>query len=350
MVMMLSAGLMNHVILIPLLLDAAGRDSWVAVIFATILLMLWSMLLWFIMKEAGEKKMLDWLKDNTNTFIAWLLILPMAIYLFFIGGNTIFLTATWTVTNYLPATPLFVLSLALIAAASYTARSGINVIAICAGILLPIVVILGYFVAISNTPFKEFSLLFPLFEHGSGPVWKGMLYAGGGFVELLILVLMQHQIKSKIRPWSLLVLAVIIGYITLGPLTGGIMEFGPKEAAKQVETPYEQWRLVKVGHYIEHLDFLSVYQWLSGAFIRISLSMYLLAELFAFKSVRTRNVFIRVIAGIYLVITLLPISQEQFYTYQYYYYFPITLILVIVVSMIWGGIAFYAKWSKGGRT
>lgn len=350
MILMLSAGLMNHVILIPVILDAAGRDAWISVIFTTVLLMIWSLLLWFIMKQAGQMKLLDWLKERTNTFIAWLMMIPIGLYLFSIGGNTIIHTASWTITNYLPSTPMFVLSLTLILVASYTARSGLNGIAICSGILLPIVILLGYFVAISNTPYKEFGLLFPVLEHGPAPVLKGMIYAGGGFVELLLLLFFQHQIKSKVRLWQLLVFVAIIGYITLGPLTAGIMEFGPMEAAKQVESPYEQWRLVKIGHYIEHVDFLSVYQWLSGAFIRITLSMYLLAELFTFKTVRARNNFIRAIAVCYLIISLIPVSYQQFYTYQNYYYFPITLIGVIVLTMIWGGIALYAKPSKGGTT
>ncbi|MFR9721672.1 hypothetical protein ACL00X_20305, partial [Aeromonas diversa] len=63
--------------------------------------------------------------------------------------------------------------------------------------------------------------------------------------------------------------------LTLGPTIGAIAEFGPFVAAKQRYPAFEEWRLVSIGRYIEHLDFLSVYQWFVGAFIRLSLLCFL---------------------------------------------------------------------------
>ena len=49
-------------------------------------------------------------------------------------------------------------------------------------------------------------------------------------------------------------LAILVG-LTLGPLIGAITEFGPNEATKQRYPAYEEWGLVTIGRYIEHLDF-----------------------------------------------------------------------------------------------
>lgn len=98
----------------------------------------------------------------------------------------------------MPGTPKFALLIVLCLACHFYATSGIRLIAISAGTLLPIVIALGYFVAISNTPQKDLTLLQPILEHGWQPVIHGMLYAGGGFIELLMIIAIQHRLKSPI--------------------------------------------------------------------------------------------------------------------------------------------------------
>ena len=65
-------------------------------------------------------------------------------------------------------------------------------------------------------------------------------------------------------------LFILMG-LTMGPTIGAITEFGPIEAAKQRYPAYEEWGLGSIGRFIEHFDFLSIYQWLTGAFIRVGL-------------------------------------------------------------------------------
>lgn len=103
---------------------------------------------------------------------------------------------------------------------------------------------------------------------------------------------------------------VLIG-LTLGPLLGSIAIFGPEEASNQRYPAYEEWRLLKIGKYIEHVDFFSIYQWLSGGFIRISFGLYIIGQLFSFKT-RKRNVLIGISSLITFVAVLLPISDIEF--------------------------------------
>ncbi len=51
MSLMLANGLTSHVIINPLVLDAAGRDAWLSVIFATVLLVPWTLMLAVFMKR-----------------------------------------------------------------------------------------------------------------------------------------------------------------------------------------------------------------------------------------------------------------------------------------------------------
>lgn len=348
MIMMLFNGLLSHVIVNPLLLDYSRRDAWISVILAGLVFIPWCTTLSYLIHKSGGKSLQAWLADRTHPFIAWMFIAPIIIQLYLIGFMTVTQTALWTVSNYLPNTPQFVLILTLIIVSFIAAFNGIRTIAICSGILLPIVAGLGYFVSFSNTSNKNWTLLMPIAEHGWGPILHSAIFAWSVFVELYLILLLQHEIETKIRTWHVMLLGAIIVYITLGPIVGAITEFGPIEAAKQLVSPYEQWRLVKIGNYIEHVDFLSVFQWLAGATIRVSLPAYLIAELLPLRTQRARSIFLSLLALSYIVLTMLHNKYFPFYLYNFEKYLIVTLAFTIVVTTIWAVIALFNKTAKGG--
>ena len=350
MILMLMNGLTNHVIVNPMILDAAGRDSWFSAVLASGLFFLWCLILIFIIHRSGQQKLQTWLASQTNTVLSWILLLPIIVQLYLIGNTTVVHTSIWTVTNYLPATPKFILTGALTLVCFYSAIMGVRTIAICSGILLPVVILLGIFVAVANSPEKDYSMLLPFLENGMQPVVHGMVYAGGGFVEMIFLLLMQHHVKQKIKLWKLLVFAAIMVYIMIGPLIGGIVEFGPVEAAKQMISPYEQWRLVRLGDYVEHVDFLSVFQWLSGACVRISLALFLLADLFPTKNAKVKHLIILIAALSYVATSFFPINQNEYYLWMYHQYFPACLVVSVAISLVWAAISLIKRTKKEEAT
>jgi len=335
MVLMLMAGLSAHVIVNPMVLDSARRDAWISVLLASLLFFPWCLILLLIMKKSGQQKLQPWLAQQTSTTISWIVTAPVIVMLYLIGAMTVIHTTVWTITNYLPASPKLVLIIVLVLVCQYSARVSIRAIAIGSGILLPAVVVLGFFVATANIPEKDIHLLMPFLENGWGPAISGVIYVGGGLAELFVIVLIQHHIKTKVTWWKLLLLALVLVYITMGPVVGAITEFGPKEAAKQMISPYEQWRLVKLGEYIEHVDFLSVFQWLSGATIRISLSLFLIGDILPLRTSKGRNWVILSISVSYILLSMLPINQNEFYLWMYNDYFPPSLYTILIITGIW---------------
>jgi spore germination protein (amino acid permease) len=302
------------------------------------------------MRRSKQQKLQPWLAERTHPIVSWMLTIPLYVQLFLIGWMTVTHTVTWTITNYLTLTPKLVLTLSLVIPCALFAQWGIRVIAIAAGFLLPIVVILGIFASVSNIPEKNNTLLKPFIEHGWNPVIDGMVYAGGGFVELVVLIALQHRLRTKIRVLPFLLFALFSIYIMLGPLMGAITEFGPFEAAKQMVSPYEQWRLVKIGSYFEHVDFFSIYQWLAGASVRISLSIFLLIDSIPIRHNRQKHMCVWLIAILFIGLAMLPISEYSLYLWMYRYYFPISLAIALSVSIVWFAISLIAKPSTGGAS
>ncbi|WP_127532005.1 endospore germination permease [Paenibacillus kobensis] len=342
-IVMLASGLVSHVIVNPILLDASGRDAWITILLSGAFFIPWCFLLALAMRRMGQQKLLPWLAEQTHPVLAWLLVLPALVCLYLIGAMTVTYTTTWTISNYLPATPPFVLSFVLVAISALSAIWGIRVIALTSGILLPFVIALGYFVSISNSSEKDYSLLKPVLEHGWDRVWDGLIYCWGGYIEFTFLFLMQHHIKTKVKPWQIGLLGLIMIYISLGPIVGAITEFGPHEAARQMTSPYEQWRLVKLGNYVEHVDFFSIYQWESGAVIRTALALFLIADLLPIKRPKIRLITIGTIAASYIAVSLLPINEYSYYLFLYHWYFPISFIVLLAASAAWMLISWIMK-------
>ncbi|GBG11065.1 germination protein [Paenibacillus agaridevorans] len=346
MMFSLMNGLASHVIVNPMVLDVSGRDSWITALVSGAFFMLWVALLYWMMRRSGQQLWMDWLSARITRPAAIVLMVPVAIHLYLVGGLTVAHTSTWTITNYLPITPKLLIIGCLVLFCAAICLWGLPVIAVVSGILLPIVVALGIFVSSFNAPMKDYSLLRPVLEHGFGPVANGMVYTGAGFVEFIVIMLLQHRLEKKVRLWQLLVYVAFSTIISMGPLMAAVTEFGPAEAMHQTTSPYEQWRLVQIGKYIEHLDFLSIFQWLSGACIRISLSTFLLVELFRFKRKNVRNIIVIAVMASYALIAIYPINEYDFYQWMSLYYMPISLAVLLPLSFLWMAAALFPRRKK----
>ncbi|MDT0121124.1 endospore germination permease [Paenibacillus sp. RRE4] len=291
-IILLSAGLVCHVLSVPAILDVAGRDGWLSVLAAAPLFLLFLGMMYIIIRRIRGQRLTDWITREFGLVPSWIFRMTAVLLLFSLGTHTLYETTNWTVSTYLPFTPTYVLAGGGALVAAWSAAKGIRSIAMTSSILLPLVILLGYFVMSANMKYKDYSQLFPIMEHGWTPVVRGMIYSLAGLMEIWVLMLFQHDIKGKLRWWHVLLLGLFMISMALGPTLGAIVEFGPEEAAKQRNSPYEQWKLVNIGKLFQHVDFLSIYQWLSGSFARVAISMYLMVDLLDIRKPKKRYIAI----------------------------------------------------------
>jgi spore germination protein KB len=333
MLIILSTGLMNHVILIPIMLDVAGRDSWLSVLLAALPAAAWAAAVGMTMRKIGSDRLQLFLNRRGHVILTWTIMAALGLYLALIAIITMKDMMDWLQLVYLPYTPRWLVSVVFAVLCLSMARLGIQVVGIVGGVLLPFVVILGLFVMTANTPHKHYDLLLPVLERGWGPIVSGGIYIFGGYAELVILLLLTHRMRETPSVKSMIALAAVLAMLTAGPLIGAIAEFGPPEAAKQKYPAWEQWRLVQIGRYIEHVDFFSLYQWLSGAWIRISLAVYLVADLFGERTrlaSRTTLVFGAALVGA----GALPIDPVLFRTFVARFYFPVSAAAALCILAV----------------
>ncbi|MDQ0088878.1 spore germination protein (amino acid permease) [Paenibacillus anaericanus] len=346
MIIMLSTGLMNHVIIIPLMLDAAKRDAWISVLLAGACALVWISILHIGSTKMNKQHLFAWLAKAYHPIVGRTLAAVASVYLFVICTLTTRDTVYWVHLTFSPETPILVLTLILLMISAVNAFLGIHSLANTAGVLLPFVILLGYFVMFSNTPHKDYSLLKPILEHGMQPVWDGSLFVGAGLVEVIMLVFLQHHIRSRLSYISFAIMILLLVGLTMGPIIGAIVEFGPDEADKLRFPAYEEWRLLSIGRYIEHLDFFSVYQWFSGAFLRISLTMFLILDIFQIQSKKVKVLVLTCISSAITVFTAIPFSDQFILKMMSAYILPFSLWGVLFFSMIIAGLILASRKGK----
>ncbi|MFF2480116.1 endospore germination permease [Paenibacillus sp. NPDC058071] len=333
-ILLLSGGLVSHVMAIPLILGAAHRDAWVSTLVAAPLFLLWITILYFIMKHLDGQRLTDWLERQLSPFVAWPFRIITAVMIFVLGAYTLNDTSTWAVVTYMQQTPALVIVSIGVLVSAIAACLGLRSIALTSGILLPIVILFGLFVMTANSKYKDYSLLFPIIEHGWSPVLKGAFYSITGLMEIWILLLFQHQIKSKIKLWQLLALSVLLIIMTIGPTVGSITEFGPQEAAKQRNTAFEQWKILQIGELFQHVDFMSIYQWMCGSFTRVALSLYLLPDLLNIRKPRKRYWTIAVLSFVMGAIAVYPYKDDLTLAYLSQIHFPAFFLFIVCVTAL----------------
>jgi spore germination protein (amino acid permease) len=328
---LLAIGILDHVILIPLMLSASKRDAWITVLAVLALSPVWIACLSSILHNMNGTPIKAWLSRHFGQWLAYGMLVLITIYLFALGAISLKDTLIWTMVSYLPQTPIPALALAGVACNIVAAYAGLRVIAIVGGILLPFVIVLGDFVMSANFKFKDYHLLMPILEWGWAPVWNGVVYAAAGLLELVCLLFYQEHATRLPKFGGLMLVNVLLAGLTAGPLMGSIAIFGPVEAANQRYPAYEQWRLVQLGQYISHLDFFSIYQWLSGTFIRVSLALFLMVDIWKPKR---RLVWFIVCGALMFAAVVLPVSDAKFLVFLRNGFFPVSACFILGLTLL----------------
>ncbi|WP_088067216.1 GerAB/ArcD/ProY family transporter [Gottfriedia luciferensis] len=330
--LIMSTGFMLHVFIVPSVLTSSLRDSWVTVIASVIPFMIWISLVSYLYKKFKNEDILSVMFKVFYKPISYLLSTIFVIYFLMSAYVTLRFTLIWANTNYTQDIPMFVVILLISVICFYAAYNGIRSISAIAFMILPIVTFFGFIVGIGNGKNKNYGLLFPIFENGYHDFFYGFIYTCSGFFEIVFILFLNSYLNDKVKAKWLVVVSFILLLLILGPLTGAITEFGTNEAEKMRNPVYEQWKLLTLGVNITRLDFLSIFQWLSGAFIRISLNLFLANYIINYSGRKKWS--LPMFSFILLVGAMIPWNATSFYNFLQNYFFPINLIFLLCMMLI----------------
>ncbi|MGM0886310.1 MAG: GerAB/ArcD/ProY family transporter [Bacillota bacterium] len=334
LIVITAVGLKNHVTILPHLLPSAKRDGWISVLLALGLILIWCLLLFYIHKSTGQTNIFVWVETNIGMASGKILSIATSIFFASLAAVSLKEMIVWTKVSYLPITPPILEIILFTGLCFFLASTNFQTIVITNTFVLTAVIVFGIFVAIANIQFKDFSLLKPIMENGWSPVVSGMIYPLSGLIELIVILFMQQKVHGQLKFKVFTLNAIILTWLILGPLIGSITEFGPLEASRQKYPAFEQWGLVTLGRFIEHLDFLSIYQWLTGAFIRVSFFLFLSLEVLSIKKKRSKTILLLAYSILLIVANAYSFSDVILYHIIGAFVMPITFWFFLAVSIL----------------
>lgn len=338
-------GILVHVLVVPMVIDAALRDAWISILLTAVICFLWLPFLYYIHQKTAGQPIKDWLRKRYGKTITFVVLALMFLYLILMSFVTIKDTLIF-ISFYYAETPSIIFVYMFLIICLYNIYGGIKSVAFTSGILLPFVFLFGFFVMVTNFKYKDYTLLQPILENGFSPALKGMIYAGIGCAELIFILFFQQYLSSKLKWYHLFLIAIVLILLTLGPTIGALTEFGPVINSQQRYPAFEQWRIASIGKYIEHIDFLAIYQWFVGSFIRVSMMGILIADLLPIQSKKVKNIVIFVISLVIFHANYLPINDALMYPILYRYFFPSSLVVLILIFLILWVLALFSPKNK----
>ncbi|MFB7142579.1 endospore germination permease [Gottfriedia sp. NPDC056225] len=325
---------MHHFLLMSVLLDKVGRDAWISVIIAFPALLIWLCILYYITIKTEQKSIPLLIKQRYGSLAYFIIVIPILAFLLMNSYIALKSISDWITLMYLPKTPRFVIELCLLLICTYCAQAGITSIAFISVFLLPIIILFELFLDGANIQFMHINWVKPMLQNGWNPIFKGSFFIAGGYVEILFLLLIQQHIKKRVKFKHLFSLGIVILISSLFPLFYSITLFGPQLSEKMRYPVYEQWRLLGIGQFIQHVDFISVYQFMSSSFIRISLCMFLCVDILNIRSNLTLNKMIWSLSFVLLVVICIPVTDIGFHTIVKNTYIPIFVPVIFCISIL----------------
>ncbi|GAJ98230.1 GerAB/ArcD/ProY family transporter [Geomicrobium sp. JCM 19055] len=193
----IATGFMVHVLLMPSLLNSAGRDAWLSVITSLFTLLIIITLIALMIRKLNGKDLATFLKDHYPAPVAWTILTCFMIIFFAESLISLKFSVDWAKSNYAAEAPELFIAFGFILICFYAAYRGSFVLGLIAVILFPIICSFGILVGVGNLKSKNYDLLLPILENGFTPMFEGVLYTNSGFLEMIYILFLLSYTKKK---------------------------------------------------------------------------------------------------------------------------------------------------------
>jgi len=338
------AGSMLSFISVHLLLNMSKRDAFASSVIGSLLFLIYSFWLFRLLKSqrSGRSFIMD-LEQSLGRLIVkgikiWIAIF-LLIEMFLINYHETTLVKSMVISY----TPEWAIALPFLFTCAYLAVKGIKPIAIFASILFPAIIVFYLLQSLFTAKIAHYSLLLPLFSEGIFSILEGAALIFSNMAHLFILMLITNHTQGSFRwkPFGAIILLTIFSVINA--TVSLITTFGAFEASQQRFPIYSLWRLVRISSYVEHMDFLILFQNLSSTIVTIALDLFLVSNILEFKNLYKKIVVI--IVTIFLIATvMIHLNDQDIILVTKRYFFPFSALSILC----WTALAQFAVSKRGG--
>ena len=311
--------IMGHVIILPLMYDVTGRDSWISALLSFPIGLALVLCIHQLRRKYPEHRFSVLAEHLLGKLLGKGLVLLLVIYFLFLSALSAAALADMIHIAFLPETPAWALVIWFLLFCLYAARKGTKIIALTGMFIGLFALLTGHSISFIDMSEKDANNLLPFLEYGWTPVLWGTAVLISVWIELLFLLFLPLKNLHRERFLKFWIFgAVGICFTMLSTMTGTVMIFGMGQTDNFNYPALETVRILTLG-FIDRFDIYGLILMSSGCYIRSSLFFRICYEQMAPRKTPNRWVKQVVFWGLGILINALSILIGQnFFRVKYF--------------------------------
>ncbi len=278
-ILMVIAILGTIVLFLPTLVAAAAKqDGWLSIIAGVAGGYAGAVVVLALGKRFPNQSIIEYSEVILGKFLGKTVSLILILYLILLNLIIIREFGEFLVLAIMPSTPITVFIVVILLLAVYASAGGLEVIARTNEIFFtPTIAVILLIFALAVKDFDPGNFL-PVLENGPVPVLKGAMPSLAFFGEIFLITFLYPKVNNpgQIPKVTYQALAIVGGIMVLD-MIAVLAVFNPEKAARLVLPSLTIAKNIRVAQFIEHLEALVVFIWISGVFIKITIFLYVTA-------------------------------------------------------------------------
>ncbi|GGJ99367.1 germination protein [Lentibacillus kapialis] len=200
--------------------------------------------------------------------------LGLLFYLLHTNGVVLREYGEFVVGNFLPSTPIIVITGSMAFVCALSVRGGLEVMARSAQIFIPVFMTLFLVIILLLFPELRPANIFPVMDDGITPSIKGAIVPSQWFTEFFLIIFMLPYLRTKEKRMTWGMLSVVAVMITL-VITNlfSLLLFGDI-TSKFTYPVMSAARYIDVADFLQHVESIVMAIWVVGVFIKVSVFYY----------------------------------------------------------------------------
>lgn len=268
-----------------------GRDTWIAVILASLGILIYVLVILMINKKTKNYNLLNIYSQSLGkwggAFFSFIFLITILLTIFESAGAE----ASVIHSGFQLFTPVWIFITVTALAAVYVVKKGIASVTITTIIVIFFISISGMLLAILTHKYKDIKYIYPILEHGvtSGFVLSTLKILGAlSCVSIFIPYLDSIRDKSKLIRHTTITLLFII-QMQIFSMLGVITTFGPDRAMNLLFPKLTQTQIVSAFGFLEAGELFVMLQVVAGWFIRYVVCFFALMELIRLSGLKIKS-------------------------------------------------------------
>jgi len=325
----------GHFVYVDIGIKAAGRDTWIAVLFAGVIALGIAYLQFSVAARYPDKSLSEYTIQVFGRLFGTAIAIVYATLFVTLSATTLHVSDLFLGVIY-PRTPILVFTLSFLGLTFWVLREGIEVLSRVAQLILPFLLVLGLTASILTIKDKHVANLFPVLHNNWLPVSHATTIFIAMFSEMILFSTMMSNAQTPQHlPKRSLIFVGLLTFMFLGPATGAVMIFGEPLAQAVMYPTYVEISYIEYTSILERLDVLGLTLWILGAYLRLSGFCFgttrVLTNILNMKDERKLAWVTMTIVGAFSIYLDHTLSRDL--TYDYILRFGVPILPVIGIGL-----------------